>query len=205
MPDRRRHGAHEDRGAGRARQGIRIVAARLCWSAICRVMRLTRRGFRWLLNARDHVPGAAQLMESIVGFSARRKLPKWRGDIFEDYDAGPVGGPEVVLFADTFNRYFERENLQDAVTVLTRRRLSRACRQGAGAVAPALLRPHVSLGRRRHQSAGGNAAHARRALAVHRARRAGGRAGAKLHPRLPRRNSRPDGNAMRRRNWPSSR
>ena len=75
--------------------------------------------FRWLLNSRNHMPGAAALMETIVGFSARRKLPTWRGDIFEDYDAGPIGGPEVVLFADTFNRYFERENLQDAITVLT--------------------------------------------------------------------------------------
>lgn len=75
--------------------------------------------FPWLLNLRDLVPGAAQLTESITGFSARRKLPKWRGDIFHDTDAGPLDGPEVVLFADTFNRYFERENLEAAIAVLT--------------------------------------------------------------------------------------
>jgi FAD/FMN-containing dehydrogenase/Fe-S oxidoreductase len=73
----------------------------------------------WLLNARDHVPGGAALMESVVGLSARRHLPVWRRDVFRDADAGPAGGPEVVLFADTFNRYFEPENLRDAVTVLT--------------------------------------------------------------------------------------
>ena len=34
---------------------------------------------------------------------------------------------EVVLFADTFNRYFERENLDAALSVLVAARLSRAC------------------------------------------------------------------------------
>jgi FAD/FMN-containing dehydrogenase/Fe-S oxidoreductase len=75
--------------------------------------------FPWLLNLRNLVPGAAKLTQSITGFSARRKLPRWRSDIFHDYEAGPVGGREVVLFADTFNRYFERENLEAAVAVLT--------------------------------------------------------------------------------------
>jgi Fe-S oxidoreductase len=32
---------------------------------------------------------------------------------------GPASGPEVVLFADTFNRYYERENLDAALDVLT--------------------------------------------------------------------------------------
>jgi FAD/FMN-containing dehydrogenase/Fe-S oxidoreductase len=75
--------------------------------------------FPWLLNLRNLVPGVAKLTQSITGFSARRKLPRWRSDIFHDYETGPVGGREVVLFADTFNRYFERENLEAAVAVLT--------------------------------------------------------------------------------------
>ena len=75
--------------------------------------------FPWLLNLRNLVPGAAKLTESLTGFSARRKLPRWRSDIFHDYETGPLGGREVVLFADTFNRYFERENLEAAVAVLT--------------------------------------------------------------------------------------
>jgi FAD/FMN-containing dehydrogenase/Fe-S oxidoreductase len=72
----------------------------------------------WLLNLRDTFPGAANLSEWFVGFSAQRKLPRWRGDIFREPAAGSEGGPEVVLFADTFNRYFERENLDAALAVL---------------------------------------------------------------------------------------
>jgi Fe-S oxidoreductase len=98
----------------------------------------------WLLNSRDTFPGTAKLSEMVAGFSARRSLPKWRTDIFTapttswpgssrpstssdkqgvdarhkaGHDDG-VGG-EVVLFADTFNRYFERENLDAALAVLT--------------------------------------------------------------------------------------
>jgi Fe-S oxidoreductase len=63
-------------------------------------------------------------------FSTRRSLPKWRKDTYRDrsdwaYDvAASQEGPqapmrEVVLFADTFNRYFERENLDAALRVLT--------------------------------------------------------------------------------------
>ena len=37
--------------------------------------------------------------------------------MFEDSPSG-AGGHEVVLFADTFNRYFERENLDAALAVL---------------------------------------------------------------------------------------
>ncbi|HWK86825.1 MAG TPA: FAD-linked oxidase C-terminal domain-containing protein [Xanthobacteraceae bacterium] len=72
----------------------------------------------WLLNLRDVVPGAARLSEAIAGLSARRTLPKWRSDIFEDRPENH-GEHEVVLFADTFNRYFERENLDAAYKVLT--------------------------------------------------------------------------------------
>jgi FAD/FMN-containing dehydrogenase/Fe-S oxidoreductase len=75
----------------------------------------------WLLNLRDRLPGAAELSEALVGFSARRSLPRWRAAIFHDA-VSPIGsanGPEVVLFADTFNRYFERENLDAAQRVLT--------------------------------------------------------------------------------------
>ena len=74
----------------------------------------------WLLNMRDLVPGAAKLSERIAGFSARRTLPRWRHDVFDDTrtPVGTPGAPEVVLFADTFNRYFERENLDAALWVL---------------------------------------------------------------------------------------
>ena len=73
-----------------------------------------------LLNLRDRLPGAAQLSERLLGFSARRPLPAWRSDPFRP-PKDPVGaldGPEVVLFADTFNRWFERETVEDAIAVL---------------------------------------------------------------------------------------
>jgi FAD/FMN-containing dehydrogenase/Fe-S oxidoreductase len=73
----------------------------------------------WLANARDRSPTLRQWSERLAGFSARRTLPKWRKDIFIDPDEMPAASDrEVVLLADTFNRYFERENLDAAVTVL---------------------------------------------------------------------------------------
>jgi len=74
----------------------------------------------WLLNLRDRLWFLREWSEKIARFSVRRSLPKWRWDIFRDKDdvVGPMDGREVVLFADTFNRYFERENLDDALSVL---------------------------------------------------------------------------------------
>ncbi len=76
--------------------------------------------FSWLMNLRDRIPGAANLSEAIAGFSAQRSLPRWRADWFKD----PAGlqpqesERDIVLFADTFNRYFERENIDAALAVL---------------------------------------------------------------------------------------
>ena len=72
-----------------------------------------------LLNLRDRLPGLARLSESLVGFSARRPLPRWHARPYVDAtSAGP--GREVVLFADTFNRWFEPENARAAARVLER-------------------------------------------------------------------------------------
>src|SRR5712672_3140660 len=73
----------------------------------------------WLLNLRDRIPGLAWLSERVAGFSARRSLPRWRRPFREpDASVGPANGREVVLFVDTFSRYFEPENVEDALTVL---------------------------------------------------------------------------------------
>jgi FAD/FMN-containing dehydrogenase/Fe-S oxidoreductase len=74
----------------------------------------------WLPNLRDRLPGAAAVSEWIAGFSARRSLPRWRSDFFRNPAAplGPPAGPEVVLFADTFHRYFEPETVDAALKVL---------------------------------------------------------------------------------------
>jgi FAD/FMN-containing dehydrogenase/Fe-S oxidoreductase len=101
--------------------------------------------FPWIFNLRDLVPGAAALSETIAEFSARRTLPRWRSDWFHDSECrnslprlrgrvgegvaeseeataaattAPAEPREVLLFADTFNRYFEPENLRAALTVL---------------------------------------------------------------------------------------
>ena len=102
-----------------------------------------------LMNARNAIPGLATLTERLTGFSAKRQLPRWRRDVFSpsprvrgegrgegqphapEQASAPHPNPlpteewgegtrEVALFADTFNTYFEPENLRDAVEVLNR-------------------------------------------------------------------------------------
>jgi FAD/FMN-containing dehydrogenase/Fe-S oxidoreductase len=73
----------------------------------------------WLANARDAVPGMAELSEAVAGLSKHRTLPKWRTDTYKHgREFGPVDGPQVILFGDTFNTYFESENLRAARNVL---------------------------------------------------------------------------------------
>ena len=77
--------------------------------------------FAPLLNLRDRVPGLAWLSEKLLGFSARRPLPRWRGDYFDERREPPPANPagaEVLLWVDTFNRYFEPENARAAREVL---------------------------------------------------------------------------------------
>jgi Fe-S oxidoreductase len=74
-----------------------------------------------LMNLRDRLPGLAAFSETLTGFAADRPLPKWRRDIFElRRSEAEMAEADVVLFADTFNLYFEPENLTAAETVLTR-------------------------------------------------------------------------------------
>jgi FAD/FMN-containing dehydrogenase/Fe-S oxidoreductase len=76
-----------------------------------------------LLNLRDRHPALAQLSERFAGLSAKRSLPRWRRPWSEQGEAahpGDVKGDlrDVILFGDTFNRAFERENLEAAERVL---------------------------------------------------------------------------------------
>ena len=101
---------------------------------------------RWLapaLSLRDAVPGFARLIEKATGLAAARPLPHWSRRPFspaadgEDHALSresaalpytvflvdqPVreDRPRVALFADTFNTYFEPENLTAARSVLGR-------------------------------------------------------------------------------------
>ena len=72
----------------------------------------------WLANLRDQVPGLAKLTEKLTGFTANRPLPKWSSRPFNDDEVRTKDTPQAVIFADSFNRYFEPENLRAAVRVL---------------------------------------------------------------------------------------
>ena len=83
-----------------------------------------------LLNVRNHIKPIAILQEWIMGISAQRSLPIWKSKNFwnqkakNTYQYTPeqlanhADGKGVVLLADTFNAYFENENLQAALKVL---------------------------------------------------------------------------------------
>jgi Fe-S oxidoreductase len=73
-----------------------------------------------LANWRNHNALLGKLFERVAGISAERTLPAFRRDTFKPVaeSFGPAGGRDVVLFADTFNRIYERENLEAALRVL---------------------------------------------------------------------------------------
>tara|TARA_B100001939_G_C16943413_1_gene619218 strand:- start:2308 stop:4059 length:1752 start_codon:yes stop_codon:yes gene_type:complete len=76
--------------------------------------------FASVANLRDRIPGLARLSSYVTGFTAKRPLPRWRRDWFRDteIDQMPSGTKPVILFIDTFNRYFEPDNLRSALRVL---------------------------------------------------------------------------------------
>ena len=76
--------------------------------------------FAPIANLRNRSTLLRKLFERFAGISARRALPAFRSDVFVPPadSIGPEAGREVVLFADTFNRIYERENLDAALRVL---------------------------------------------------------------------------------------
>lgn len=84
---------------------------------------------RWLVNARNSLPWFARLTEKLTGFASHRALPTWvskpfRNDESVDDSVSIVNDSaneqkrDVVLLADTFNTWFEPENLRAAKKVL---------------------------------------------------------------------------------------
>jgi Fe-S oxidoreductase len=115
--------------AYRAKHGIpladRIVA--MLPRAAYRLGPLGRR----IANAAQRLPGVAKLIERTLGFTAKRSLPRWHAQPFRD-SAGAAASPntsatasaaptngEVVLFVDTFNRWYEADVARAAQRVLT--------------------------------------------------------------------------------------
>jgi FAD/FMN-containing dehydrogenase/Fe-S oxidoreductase len=89
------------------------------------------RVFSAALNLRDRIPGLAWISEKLLGFSAKRRLPRWqRRNFWKTRDpalfvsrAQLLGhhsstGKGVALLVDTFNGNFESENVQAAVRLL---------------------------------------------------------------------------------------
>ena len=72
------------------------------------------------------------LMRRALGFSPERRLPSFRRDAFRDGEAAAGEGVRVLLFADTFNRHFEPENLRAALRVLRAAGFAPVMPQGSG-------------------------------------------------------------------------
>ena len=73
-----------------------------------------------LANLRNHSRLLKNIGHRVLGLSAKRQLPHWAAHPFSDTDSevGKNRNGELVLFADTFNRYFDPEVLRAAVRVL---------------------------------------------------------------------------------------
>lgn len=116
-------------GVDMAKMKIEVLAARAATHGLSLRDRLVGYLPRYLdlasrlapiANWRNRSPLLRALFEKLAGISAKRALPAFRRDTFRP-DAevlGPLDGREVVLFADTFNRGYERENLDAAIEVL---------------------------------------------------------------------------------------
>jgi FAD/FMN-containing dehydrogenase/Fe-S oxidoreductase len=76
-----------------------------------------------LANLRNNIPALRRFVERVAGLAASRALPAWRRDAFRDSESAAFSPDhhrrDVILFADTFNRWFEPENLRAALRVLT--------------------------------------------------------------------------------------
>src|SRR5215212_4606015 len=116
-------------GVDMAKMKIEVLAARVARHGLSLMDRLVGYLPRYaglaarvapLANWRNRSPLLRRLFERLAGISARRALPAWRRDVFRSgaEAVGPTDGREVVLFADTFNRAYERENLDAALRVL---------------------------------------------------------------------------------------
>ncbi|RZO13400.1 MAG: FAD-binding oxidoreductase [Candidatus Thioglobus sp.] len=75
-----------------------------------------------LANLRNRSRLLKNLGHRVLGLSAERQLPHWAGHSFSNTasEAGENRNGELVLFADTFNRYFDPDVLRAAVKVLTK-------------------------------------------------------------------------------------
>jgi len=116
-------------GVDMAKMKVEALAARAARHGVGRQARLVAELPRYarlasvlapLANLRNRIPALARLSERLLGLSAARPLPTWSAAPFRDAEAAAPAAPngDVLLLADTFNRYFEPENLRAAIRVL---------------------------------------------------------------------------------------
>jgi FAD/FMN-containing dehydrogenase/Fe-S oxidoreductase len=116
-------------GVDMARMKIEVQAARISKHGLSLRDRLvaylpryapTAARLPWLANLRNESARLRKWSERTAGLSARRKLPAWRGDAWRERTRflGAAEDKPVAFFADTFNRYFEPENIAAALRVL---------------------------------------------------------------------------------------
>jgi FAD/FMN-containing dehydrogenase/Fe-S oxidoreductase len=115
-------------GVDMARMKIEVQAARVAKCGLSLHDRLigylpryAPLAVKWtrLANLRNEAPRLRRWSQKYAGLSARRSLPRWRADAWRE-PARFIGDPEapaLVLFVDTFNRYFEPENVAAALAV----------------------------------------------------------------------------------------
>jgi FAD/FMN-containing dehydrogenase/Fe-S oxidoreductase len=119
-------------GVDMAKMKIEVLAARFDRNGLTRrewlIAELPRYAslvapFAPLANLRNKISLLRRLGERATGLAAARPLPAWRRDAYRDSEVAaftptnPRG--DVILLADTFNRWFEPENLRAALRVLT--------------------------------------------------------------------------------------
>jgi FAD/FMN-containing dehydrogenase/Fe-S oxidoreductase len=119
-------------GVDMAKMKIEVLAARsdregVAWRdyVVAELPRYARMvaPFASLANLRNRIPALRRLGERTLGFAAPRPLPAWSHSPFRDSEAEGYtpakSRGDVLLLADTFNRWFEPENLRAALRVLT--------------------------------------------------------------------------------------
>ena len=73
----------------------------------------------WISNLLSKSSTVRTVLEPVTQLSRCRPLPEWhRNPFLQSQSVGPSDGKPVVLFADTFNRWFEPANLRAAISVL---------------------------------------------------------------------------------------
>ena len=172
MPDRRRHGADEDRVPAPVAEGARPHAQGAPRSPTCRAGRRGRRASPWLVNLRNRWhwlarPRRAQVR--VLGAAQAADVAASTRSVRRDVPATTMDEADVVLFVDTFTHYFEPENARAALRVLGAAGYRVAVAQ-ASEGERVVLRPHVSHRGARRRGAGARAAPDRGARARGRAR-----------------------------------